>query len=83
MLTKILSPAAFTVLVTAASVLSAILAATIAMLFAGYSDFLPPRRSKWICAPVEGRIQALHADLGAALRTGRWKQETCLRSGLA
>ena len=44
---------------------------------------VPPRRSKWICAPVEGRIQALHADLGAALRTGRWKQETCLRSGLA
>ncbi len=39
MLTKILSPAAFTMLVTAASVLSAILAATIAMLFAGYSDF--------------------------------------------
>ena len=44
---------------------------------------MPPRRSKWICVPVEGHLQAFHADLDAAWRAGRWKQETCLRSGLA
>jgi diguanylate cyclase (GGDEF)-like protein len=40
MFRNLLSPVAFTVLVTGASVLSAILAATIAMLIAGYSNFL-------------------------------------------
>src|SRR5688572_19904358 len=40
MFKNLLSPVAFTALVTGASVLSAILAATIAMLIAGYSNFL-------------------------------------------
>jgi diguanylate cyclase (GGDEF)-like protein len=40
MFRNLLSPVAFTVLVTGAAELSAIVAATIAMLFAGYSNFL-------------------------------------------
>ena len=40
MFKNLLSPVAFTALVTGASVVSAILAATIAMLIAGYSNFL-------------------------------------------
>ena len=46
-------------------------------------DFMPPRRSKWIRAPVEGRIEAFHAGLDAAWGAERWKRGRYSRSGLA
>ena len=46
-------------------------------------NFLLPRRSKWIRAPVEGRIEAFHAGLDAAWGAERWKRGRYSRSGLA
>ena len=48
-----------------------------------YRDFWPPRRSKWIRAVVEGRIEAFHAGLDAAWGAERWKRGRYSRSGLA
>ena len=46
-------------------------------------EISPPRRSKWILAVVEGRIEAFHAGLDAAWGAERWKRGRYSRSGLA